>query len=46
MDELYACFPLVLAILYLGVIVYLITLAARFVVAVERIADKFERGSS
>jgi hypothetical protein len=44
MQQLIICFPLVLGIVCLAVVVYLVTLAGRFVTAVERIADKFERG--
>ena len=32
--------PVLLAILYLGVMIYLLTLADRFVKAMERIAEK------
>jgi len=37
--------PILLMIIYVGVIVYFILLAGRLVRAVERIADKFEKHS-
>jgi len=37
-----AIIPVLLMIIYLGVIIYIISLAGRLVRAVERIADKFE----
>lgn len=39
-----AIFPILIGIVYLGVLIYVISLAVRFVRAVEKIADKI--GSS
>ena len=36
----YAVFPLLLMLVYVAILIYLITLAARLVKAVEKIADK------
>ena len=37
-----AIIPVLFMLIYLGIIIYIISLAGRLVRAVERIADKFE----
>ena len=39
-----ALFTTILGLIYLALVIYMITLASRFVCAVEQIASKFNRG--
>lgn len=43
MEVVGAPFALIIVAAYLALIIYLVVLATRFVRAVERIADKFDR---
>lgn len=43
MEVVGAPFALIFVVAYLALIIYLVVLATRFVRAVERIADKFDR---
>ena len=40
--EMSGIIPILFMLIYLGVVIYIISLAGRLVHAVERIADKFE----
>ena len=44
--QVFAIFPILMMVAYLAVLIYLISLASRFVKAMERIADKFGSATS